>query len=259
MSQSADSPIRRRSVSGAMEISIQELVEESLRNGHGVDAFEMERSLSTVPDPPVVYEDPYLSVRDGLWFHAGINELVRTALYKMEKAFAYNSVFFLKAVLDLQLHYLALELPLPPSVKLEPCYAERIAEILALRLARREKDNSSPSRELQLRTLVAALSLLDQQQWKLENDAYAKLLDRISERDYENHTRYLGEGLFSVLGSGDCEFLVRYACDLVRSMPNDYQLRKIETFGSQAVHFMIAEGLVVCFCSLLLHDGSEAD
>jgi len=237
------------------EISIQELVEESLRSGHGVDGFDMERSLSTIPSPPAVYEDPYLSVRDALWFHAGINDLVRIALYKMERAFAYNSVFFLKAALDLQLHYLALELSLSSSVKLSISYVERIAEILVVRLARREKDNNSPSRELQLRTLVSALSILSKQKRKLKDEAYTTLLDRLSERDYENNARYISEGMLPAFGSGDCEFAVRYACDLVRGMPNDFGLRQFEGFGSQAVHYMFAEGLVVCFpiISMVIH------
>lgn len=209
-----------------------------------MDGLEMEKSVSTIPSPPEVYEDPYLSVRDALWFHTGINDLVGIALYKMERAFAYNSVFFLKAALDLQLHYLALELSLSSSVKLNISYVERIAEILAVRLARREKDNNSPSRELQLRTLVSALSILSKQRRKLKNETYTILLDRLSERDYENATRYIKEGMSPAFGSGDCEFVVRYACDLVRGMPNDFGLRQFEGFGSQAVHFMFAEGLV---------------
>lgn len=247
------SPLRRE-YSTAMDISM----EESLWNdSDGMDKLEMESSrspsTSTIPSPPAIYEDPYLSVWDALWFHTGINDLVRIALYKMERAFAYNSVFFLKAALDLQLHYLALGLSISLSVQLDISYVERIAEILAVRLARREKDNNSPSRELQLRTLVSALSILSKQKRKLKDEAYTTLLDRLSERDHENNVRYISEEMLPAFSGGDppdyggdCEFMIRYACDLVRGMPNDFGLHQFEGFGSQAVHFMFAEGLVVC-------------
>ena len=223
-----------------MEININDLVKESL-NGNGI-RMEGSQSLTTIPEPPPVHEDPFLSVRDALWFHTSINDLVRIALEKMDKAFAYNSVFFLKAVLDLQVQYLALQPPPPAKVKLEFIHVQRIADILSVRLARREKDGSSLSRELQLRTLVSALTLLSQSKnFRLDNDAYASLLHRLSERDHDNLMRYSS----AIFGCGDTEYLARYACDLVRCMPNDFAMYQIGGFGSQAVHFMLAAGLVV--------------
>ncbi|KAF8460629.1 hypothetical protein BDZ91DRAFT_738835 [Kalaharituber pfeilii] len=227
----------------SMEASTYDLAEENMRNGH--DITEPEGLHSIISECPEICEDPFLSAKDALWFHTGINELVRIALEKMKKAFAYNSVFFLRAVLELQIQYLALK-PFPPAaVILEIQYIQRIADIMSKRLARREKASSDLSRELQLRTLVAAISLLSQYpNFKINNDSYASLLNYVSARDYEDHVRYLTEGCWNTLGNGDCEFLVRYACDLVRCMPNDFAMFHICGFGPPAVHFMLAAGLV---------------
>lgn len=229
-----------------MDHIAREPVAESLSSRY--DEGQMDRAPSTIPDPPSAYEDPYLSMRDALWFHSGINDLVKTILEKMERMFAYNSIFFLKSVLDLQIYYLAVDPPPPPTVKLDLCNVQKIAEKLVARLARKDKDNSSPSRELQLRALVSALSLLGQsREWKMDHDAYASLLNRLSERDYRNFTKFLSGGLIPTFGNGDFEFLVRYACDLARCMPNDFVMNQLDGFGSQAVHFMLAAGFVVCF------------
>lgn len=227
--------------------SIRELVKESIKNGQGLAGLvKPESPQPSILDPPAVYEDPLLSVRDALWFHTGINNLVQMALEKMVRAFAYNSVFFLKTAMDLQAQYLALDSSPPSSVILDIRYVVQIAEILSVRLARRAEGSSSLSRELQLRTLVSALHLLSQHRgFRLDNDIYAGLLKHISERDYDNHIKYTTEGRTVPLGSGDCEFLVRFACDLVRCLPNDFAMREIGDFGTPAVHFMLAAGLVV--------------
>ena len=230
----------RTAKSNKADASMREFARESLLNGQ--DAPQI-----PIPDPSTAYEDPFLPVRSLLWLHPGINGMVRSALEKMEKAFAYNSVFFLKAVLDLQVQYLNLEPSPPPETILDLRFALKISNILSARLARKEKvEGCSLSRELQLRTLVSALFLIStRQEPNLDNDTYASLLQHVSERDYDNYVKFVSEGRVGPLGSGDCDFLVRFACDLVRCMPNDFGIIQMGGFGSHAVHFMLAAGLVV--------------
>ncbi|PWW72792.1 hypothetical protein C7212DRAFT_223317 [Tuber magnatum] len=186
--------------------------------------------------------DLFVTAKEMLWLLPGINGVVRNALNRMKKAFAYNSVFFLKVILDLQATYHSLKQPLPHDVYLGIDLVLKIAEVLAGRMARKDRDGTSPSRELQLRALVSALSLLYQLRiGKLDNSAYAKLLKDISERDYDNQARYT-EGFGERVSNGDVEFLVRYACDLIRCMPSE--LPKFTEMNSQAIHFLFAAGYI---------------
>ncbi|KAG0635106.1 hypothetical protein HOY80DRAFT_475702 [Tuber brumale] len=186
--------------------------------------------------------DLFVIAKEMLWLLPGINGVVRNALNRMKKAFAYNSVFFLKVILDLQATYYSLSQPLPADVFLEIDLVLKIAEVLAGRMVRKDKDGISPSRELQLRTLVSALSLLYQLRiGKLDNSAYAKLLKDISERDYDNQAKYT-EDFGERVSNGDVEFLVRYACDLIRCMPSE--LPKFAEMNSQAIHFLFAAGYI---------------
>lgn len=225
-------------------------------------------SQSSVPDPPSAYVDPFLSVWELLWYINGINDLVKGALEKMEKGvFAYNSIFFLKVVLDLQAAYLPLRPPPPSHAVIEFRLVVRIAEVISGRLARRDKETNSLSRELQLRTLVAALSLLDQYDGsKVENDIYVRLLQDVSEMDWDNRDKYINHQKVGGLGSGNYEYLVRYACDLVRKVPSDNPMPPMPTLNSQGIHFLLAAGFVVstsglhCVCvkkKLLIVLGNE--
>lgn len=187
--------------------------------------------------------EPYDTAKESLWLVPGIDRIVQNALKRMEKAFAYNSVYFLKVILDLQVTYLGLNSAPPPDTLLNTNLVLRIAEMMAGRMARKDKDNNSPSRELQLRTLVSALSLLYQVRIeKLENDTYAKLLKDISERDTDNQARF-EEGNDGKPHSGDIEFLVRYACDLIRCLPSD--LPSFSDMNSHTIHFLFAAGFIV--------------
>lgn len=191
------------------------------------------------------YVEPYVTAKETLWLIPGIDNIVRSALRRMEKAFAYNSVYFLKVVLDLQVTYLGLNPAPAPDTVLDTNLVLRIAEIMAGRMARRDRDNNSPSRELQLRTLVSALSLLYQIRIeKLEDYTYAKLLKDVSERDSDNRTKF-EEGNDGRPSNGDVEFLVRYACDLIRCLPSN--LPNFSDSNSQAmnVHLLFAAGFIV--------------
>lgn len=195
------------------------------------------------------YIEPYVAAKETLWLVPGINNIVRSALRRMEKAFAYNSAYFLKVILDLQVIYLGLSPAPAPDTVLDRKLVLRIAEIMAGRMARKDRDNNSPSRELQLRTLVSALSLLYQIKiGKLEDYTYAKLLKDVSERDSDNQTKFEeGRGNYRRPSNGDVEFLVRYACDLIRCLPSD--LPNFNDSNSQAmnVHFLFAAGFIVSY------------
>ncbi|RPB03604.1 hypothetical protein L873DRAFT_1669581 [Choiromyces venosus 120613-1] len=186
--------------------------------------------------------DLFVTAKEMLWLLPRVNDVVRNALNRMQKAFAYNSVFFLKVILDLQATYHSLSQPLPADVFLEIDLVLKIAEVLAGRMVRKDRDGVSPSRELQLRTLVSALSLLYQLRiGKLDNSAYAKLLKDISERDHDHQKRHT-EDFGERVSNGDVEFLVRYACDLIRCMPSE--LPKFTEMNSQAIHFLFAAGYI---------------
>lgn len=193
------------------------------------------------------YVEPYVSAKETLWLVPGIDNIVRGALRRMAKAFAYNSVYFLKVILDLQVTYLGLNPAPAPDTVLNRNLVLRIAEVMAGRMARRDRDNNSPSRELQLRTLVSALSLLYQIKIeKLEDYTYAKLLKDVSERDSDNQAKFEeGRGNHGKPSNGDVEFLVRYACDLIRCLPSD--LPNFNDSNSQAIniHFLFAAGFIV--------------
>lgn len=194
---------------------------------------------------PSVGADPYVAIREMLWLLPGISEIVKNTLERMEKAFAYNSVFFLKSVLDLQSTYLTIRPRPEPAVVLDTTLVLRIAETLSGRLTRREKDVASPSRELQLRTLISALTLLYQRdEGKLDNDTYAKLLRDVSERDAENGAKHHQKAYENKFRTGENEFLTRYACDLIRCMPSDID-PLFEDLNSETIHFIFAAGFIV--------------
>ena len=229
--------------------------------------------------------------------------IVNNTLDRLERAFAYNSIYFLKTVLDLQCLYLSIPMtmaipptptlaaapPTPPptsppaGVILSEDLALRIALVLSGRLARKESDSMSPSRELQLRTLISALSLLYQLNVEMATDVYAELLKNVTKRDAENGARRLANGVGIGLGvagvagvdvgaggggggggcggdggdfdrrpdsvrTGENDFLTRYACDLVRCFPNDLPI--FGDLNSEAVHSMVACGFIV---SEILH------
>lgn len=245
------------------------------------------------------YVDPFVAVQEQLWLLPSINEIVSNTLDRLERAFAYNSVHFLKVILDLQSLYLSIPMtmaipptptpaaaaapPTPPPTSppagaiLSRDLVLRIAVVLSGRLARKESDTASPSRELQLRTLISAISLLYQLNVEMATDVYAQLLQNITKRDAENEARRLANGFGVGLGvggvdgvgadgagggggggdidgrpdsvrTGENDFLTRYACDLIRCFPND--LPVFVDLNSEAVHSMAACGFIV---SEILH------
>jgi hypothetical protein len=190
------------------------------------------------------YVDPFIAVKEMLWLLPGINDIVSNTLDRMEKAFAYNSVYFLKVILDLQ----SLYIPMRPEPPQEAILAEdsilKIASVLSGRLAKKESDTTSLSRELQLRTLISALSLLYQLNvGKLNSDTYAKLLRDVTEREAENEAR-VAKGEADSFRTGDNEFLTRYACDLIRCLPNDFP-PTLEKLSQGSIHFLFAAGFIV--------------
>lgn len=193
------------------------------------------------------YVDPFIAVKEALWRIDDIDGLVERTLDRMGRAFAYNSVYFLKIALELQAAYLTMKHRPPASTLLDLKLVLRIAEILSSRLTRKEKDNISLSRELQLRTLVSALTLLPHLDvGKLPGDTYMQLLRDISERDADNEQTYSAcSG--AALKSGDNEYLTRYACDSVRRLPADVppMFEDLEYLNEEATHFLFATGFIV--------------
>ncbi|KAF8537063.1 hypothetical protein BDD12DRAFT_888648 [Trichophaea hybrida] len=188
------------------------------------------------------YVDPFIAVQEMLWLLPGINDIVSNTLDRMEKAFAYNSVYFLKVILDLQVLYIPTKPTLPPEAILDENHILRIAGVLSGRLTRKESDSASPSRELQLRTLISALSLLYQLKVEgLNSDVYAKLLRDVTKRDAENEAKQANGGPDS-FRTGENEFLTRYACDLIRGLPSD--LPTFKDLNQEAIHFIFAAGFV---------------
>lgn len=191
----------------------------------------------------VEFIEPYVTAKETLWLVPGIDYIVKNVLKRMEKSFAYNSVYFLKVILDLQVTYLGLNSSPPPDTLLDTSLVLRIAELMAGRMARKDKDSTSPSRELQLRTLVSALSLLYQVRIeKIENETYAKLLKDISERDADNRARFEAGEDDERPNSGDIGFLVRYACDLIRCFPSD--IPSFNDLNKPTIHFLFAAGFI---------------
>lgn len=192
-----------------------------------------------------VHLDLFGAAKEVLWMCSGINDMVKTALDRMEKAFAYNYVFFLKVALDLQTIYHSLSQQPPAGVFLETGLVLRIAKVLAERMVRKDKDGASPSRELQLRTLVSALSLLYQLRiGQLDKEVYAALLKGISERDSDTRAKCTNAAVGDSKNSnGDSEFLVRHARDLIRRMSND--LPNFPRVNPQVTHYLFAAGYIV--------------
>ncbi|KAL7272547.1 SPS-sensor component ptr3 [Rhizina undulata] len=210
------------------------------------DLVEKEEVMGPVqpdPIPPApAYLDLNVTVKELLWMLPGINEIVRSVLTRMEMAFAYNSVYFLKIILELQAVYVSSKLGPPPSAMLDVQLVLKIAETMAGRMGRREKEGTSQSKELQLRTLISALSLLNQLDiGTLDKETFAKLFKDISERDAENQAKPNKEkgGIFC---NGDNKFLVRYAYDLIRCMPNEFPV--FPELNSEAVYYIFAAGFI---------------
>lgn len=187
------------------------------------------------------YVDPFIAVKEMMWMLPGINEIVIDILNRMEKAFAYNSVYFLKVILDLQALYLPMRPPPESETMLDATLVLRIARVLSGRLARKNNDRASLSRELQLRTLISALSLLYQLSvGKLNSDSFAKLLRDVTEREADLEASRASDKGF---GAGENEFLTRYACDLIRCLPSD--LSGYRGCNREAIHFLFAAGFIV--------------
>lgn len=195
------------------------------------------------------YVDPFIAVKESLWMMEDIDGLVERTLDRMGRAFAYNSVYFLKIVLELQVVYITMK-PRPPApTLLDLKLVLKIAEILSGRLTRKETDNISLSRELQLRTLVSCLTLLQHLGVeKLQGDAYMQLLRDISERDADNEEMYSAH-MGASLKAGDNEYLTRYACDCIRGLPADVPpiLENLNYLNEEATHFLFASGFIVSF------------
>ena len=195
------------------------------------------------------YIDPLIAVKEMMWLIPGINEIVDDILDRMEKRsrFAYNSVYFLKVILDLQALYLPMK-PAPESeIVLDVTRILRIARVLSGRLARKSNvghgqnyPSASLFRELQLRTLISALSLLYQYFGTLNSDSYARLLRDVTEREAEIEARRTRE---DYMETGENEFLTRYACDLIRCLPSD--LSGYRGCNQEAIHFLFAAGFIV--------------
>ncbi|RPA86284.1 hypothetical protein BJ508DRAFT_302185 [Ascobolus immersus RN42] len=181
-------------------------------------------------------------LRDLLWYLPGIDELVGNALGRMERACAYNSVYFLKVVLELQWAYLYIRPPPPHDVMLDRRHVHKIAELMSARMSRRERETGSLSRELQLRTLVAALTLLTYlNTGNLDNDTYALYIKDLSEKDAEYEYQFHNGTTRQVGCGGDNEYLLRYASDLVRcKAPDEFETMNTLEFR----HYMLAAGLI---------------
>lgn len=183
-------------------------------------------------------------LRDLLWFLPGINELVESALGRMERACAYNSVYFLKVVLEMQWAYHHLpEGRTPPSMLLDARHINRIVVLMSARMSRKERETGSLSRELQLRTLVLALTLVNHlSEGNLDNDTYALYIKDLSEKDAEYDYAFHNGTTRRVGCGGDNEYLLRYAADLVRcKKPDEFETMNPQMFR----HYMLASGLIV--------------
>lgn len=188
------------------------------------------------------YVDPFIAVKEMLWLLPGINGIVSSTLDRMEKAFAYNSVYLLKIILDLQSQYLPLR-PVSPEAMLSEHGIIRIACVLSGRLAKKDSDAASLSRELQLRTLISALSLLHQlNSGNLDSDSHTKLLRNLTERDSHNEAKREQGGPDS-FRAGENEFLTRYGCDLVKCLQAELPIPK--ELNREAIHFLFAAGFIV--------------
>ena len=188
------------------------------------------------------YVDPFIAVKEMLWLLPGINGIVSDTLDRMEKAFAYNSVYLLKIILDLQSQYLPLR-PVSPEAMLSDDGIIRIACVLSGRLAKKDRDAASLSRELQLRTLISALSLLYQlNSGNLDSDSHARLLRHLTERDAHNEAKREKDALDS-FRTGENEFLTRYGCDMVKCLQSGLSIPKDLT--REAIHFLFAAGFIV--------------
>ncbi|KAI5780820.1 hypothetical protein EDC01DRAFT_256485 [Geopyxis carbonaria] len=229
----------------------------SSRNGafntNTPEPFRYDRSSAGLTDTPTTaehhlpplsasvgnYDDPFIEVKDSLWLFPNIDNVVRHTLARMEKMFAYNAVYFLKVVLDLQSVYLPIKPP--KTALLDVNLVLEIAKVLSTRLIRR--GSSTPlSQELQLRTLISALTLLHQMGMeKLNSDIFAELLRHVSERDADNEAK-VKEGKGS-LDSVDDEFLTRYACDIIRGLPTDLP-PMTKDLNQEAIHFLFATGFI---------------
>ncbi|TGZ77158.1 hypothetical protein EX30DRAFT_374885 [Ascodesmis nigricans] len=198
----------------------------------------------------VDYIDPLITTEEMLWARPNIGEFVEATLDRMGRAFAYNSVYVLKVVMDLQLTYRnitkSLKAQFPESAFLSLELVLRTATVLSHRLTRKQTDNASLSRELQLRTLISTLTLIitdtKASPRMLPCETYAQLLRDISESDADNQALYAEDG-DNAIKLGDNEYLTRYACDLVRSLPVDMPPPSPDV-NQEVIHFLFATGFI---------------
>lgn len=196
------------------------------------------------------YIDPLIAVEETLWLREDVGQLVESTLDRMGRAFAYNSVYMLKVVLDLQSVYRLLRPPVPESKLLRLDLILKTAEVLSHRLTRKKKDNTALSRELQLRTLISALTLVSRlSTQKLACETYAQLLRDISETDADNGAIYMNEGE-DAIKVGDNEYLTRYACDISRGFPTDMP-SSFSEMNQEAIHWLFAAGFIVSYSSAI--------
>ena len=161
-----------------------------------------------------------------LWLHPDINAVVGRMTKKIEGGdYTYRRAWQLMQIGDLQIVYQLSGIP--QALRGEVLIAS-VALRCALALSTPQvKHQIAPDcfmeREIQLRALVSMLSLL--QLLKLQTPGRGPVLTAATERKLWDNLRVLQEDLSKSLGSaaekGDCEFMARYAQNLLTDLPGD--------------------------------------
>jgi hypothetical protein len=179
--------------------------------------------------------------------HPNIQKVVEDLTTKLTTGFSYGTAWLLMQITDLQIVYhlsrmtisRSPESKFPENVLLTPTRVHILADLLSMRHIRNC---------ISLRGIVSALSLLHLQS-AVSGVSGRPLLQAESERQLRENIINLSADIENSQGTeiekGDCEFLVRYALNLLAEMPSDQPIAL--AVGSRAINAIFAAGTAYQF------------
>ncbi|KAF8534541.1 hypothetical protein BDD12DRAFT_859896 [Trichophaea hybrida] len=217
-----------------------------------------EYSLSSLrQDNP--YSSPFDDLWPALWLHPRIDEVVETMYAKVNEGFNYRTVWEMEMVANLQIIYrlsasTASNTPeasvgerLPQNVLLSTRLVFRCVKFFSQRHVDYQiAPDCFIERSIQIRALASFLSLLHLLDPSM--DRKPRLITEIREEVRSNIEEFrsdLAKSQGSAADKGDCEFMARYALNLLNGLPGDDT--RAANLASSFMNVLFAAGMAYAY------------